>query len=146
MPMNFKKYVQKAEEFINEVAVELGDPSDKAKAGRILRAVLHALREQITPTESMQLIAQLPVLIKSIYIDGWKLGNKAHRVHKVNDFIEVVREFGKSGTSSDFSTDMEVKQAVHAVITVIKNHTSEGEIADIIAVLPTDLKPLVAEA
>ncbi len=146
MALNFNKYVQKAEAFINEVAVEIGDPDDKVRAARILRAVLHAFRDRVTPVESLQLISQLPMLIKAIYVDGWKISNEGRHMRHLIDFIEAVRESDGIDNNYDFVTDYEVKEAIQAVFRVIKNHVSEGEIHDIIAVLPAELKSVMAMA
>lgn len=146
MALNFNKYVQKAEEFINEVAFEIGDPDDKVRAARIMRAVLHAFRDRVTPVESLQLISQLPMLIKAIYVDGWKISNEGRRMRHLTDFIEAVRENDGIENNYDFVTDYEVKEAIEAVFRVLKNNVSEGEIRDIIAVLPAELKSVMAMA
>lgn len=141
--MNFSKYVQDGEQFVREIARETKDAADVAKAGRILRAVLHAFRNRLTPNESLQLIAQLPMLIKAIYVDGWRIGNEAAQMRTLGDFIEAVREEGGRSTINDFVTDREVEHAIHAVFKVLKNHVSEGEIQDIVATLPAELRPLL---
>jgi uncharacterized protein (DUF2267 family) len=146
MALNFKKYVQDAEGFIGEVAFELGDPHDKVRAGRILRSVLHTFRDRVTPVESLQLIAQLPMFIKALYVDGWKIRNEARNLRHLNDFIEALRDADGSGNIYDFITDYEAKEAIQAVFRVLKNHVSDGEIHDIIAVLPSELKSLMAMA
>ncbi|MCF8245855.1 MAG: DUF2267 domain-containing protein [Saprospiraceae bacterium] len=146
MALNFNKYVQKAEAFINDVAFEIGDPDDKVRAARIMRAVLHAFRDRVTPVESLQLISQLPMLIKAIYVDGWKIKHETNRIRHLNDFIEAVRENDGIENNYDFVTDYEVKEAIQAVFRVLKNHVSEGEIHDIIAVLPAELKSVMAMA
>lgn len=146
MALNFPKFVQNAEAFINEVALELGDPSDKVKAARILRAVLHAFRNWVTPAESLQLISQLPMFIKALYVDGWKIKEGGERLRNLGDFIEAVREADDVRNNGDFVTDYEAKEAIQAVFRVLKNHVSEGEIHDLIAVLPSDLKSVLATA
>lgn len=142
--MNFNKYVQDAEAFINEVAVELGHPNDKAKAANVMRSVLHVFRDRITPVESLQLIAQLPMLIKAIYVDGWKIGNGNYSESRnVGDFIEALRE---ADTQQAYISDYEAKEAIQAVFRILKRHVSQGEIFDIIAVLPAEMKSLLAMA
>lgn len=144
MAINFSKYVQDGEKFIKEVAVEAGNPADVAKAGRMLRAVLHALRNRLTPAASLQLISQFPMLIKAIYVDGWKISDEAKRLRHLGDFIEAVREEGGPGLVNDFISDNDVEKAIHAVFKVVKNHVSEGEIEDILLTLPLELRPLLA--
>lgn len=142
MALNFKKYAEDGEHFLKEIARETGNPTDVAKAGRILRAVLHAFRNRLAPSESLQLISQLPMLIKAIYVDGWRISDEAKRLRHLGDFIEAVREEGGPGVINDFVTDREVENAIHAVFTVLKTHVSAGEIRDVVATLPAELRPL----
>lgn len=147
MALNFNKYVKDGEQFVREVATELGTPEDMAKGGRILRSVLHAFRNRISPPESLQMIAQFPMLIKALYVDGWQMHtNEARQLRHLGDFIEAVREAGGRGCINDFVTDYEVEKAIRAVFKVIANHVSEGEIRDILGTLPAELKPLLVEA
>lgn len=143
MALNFNKYVQDGEQFLKEIARETGHPADVAKAGRILRAVLHAFRNRLAPSESLQLISQLPMLIKAIYVDGWRISDEAKRLRHLGDFIEAVREEGGPATINDFVTDREVEHAIHAVFAVLKNHVSKGEIQDVVATLPAELRFLL---
>lgn len=146
MALNFNKYVTDGEHFVKEVAIELDAPWDAAKGGRILRAVLHALRDRIPPRESLQLISQLPMLIKAIYVDGWQMKDDARQLRHLGDFIEAVREAGGKATVDNFVTDYDVERAIHAVFKVLKNHVSEGEIRDVLATLPIELRPLLADS
>jgi uncharacterized protein (DUF2267 family) len=146
MALNFNKYVTDGEHFVKEVAIELDAPWDAAKGGRILRAVLHALRDRIPPRESLQLISQLPMLIKAIYVDGWQMKDDARQLRHLGDFIEAVREAGGKATIDNFVTDYDVERAIHAVFKVLKNHVSEGEIRDVLATLPGELRPLLADS
>ncbi|MBV6440922.1 MAG: DUF2267 domain-containing protein [Haliscomenobacteraceae bacterium CHB4] len=143
MALHFSKYVQDGEQFIKEVAVAAGDPADVGKASRMLRAVLHAFRNRLTPSESLQLISQFPMLIKAIYVDGWRISDEAKRLRTWGDFLEAVREEGGRATLNDFVTDREVEHAIHAVFKVVKSHVSAGEIRDIAATLPEELRPLL---
>ncbi|MBK8429569.1 MAG: DUF2267 domain-containing protein [Lewinellaceae bacterium] len=142
--LNFNKYVHEGEQFVHEVALETNTPWDTIRAVRILRAVFHSLRNRLPVASSLQLIAQFPMLIKAIYVDGWKITNQAKNMRHIGDFIESVREEGGPGLVHGFTTDHEVNEAIRAVLTVIKRHVSEGEIEDLMATLPAELKPMVA--
>jgi uncharacterized protein (DUF2267 family) len=140
MSTNFNKYIQDGEQFIREVAIATGTPTDIAKGGRFLRAVLHAFRRLLPPTASLNLISQFPMLMKAIYVDGWKISKEEIHIRHLGDFIESVREEGGPATKSHFTTDYEVEQAIHAVFSVLKKHVSEGEINDVLATLPDELR------
>ena len=144
--LNFNKYVHEGEEFVHEVAVEIDVPWDMIKAVRILRAVLHTLRNRLPVATSLQLIAGFPMLIKAIYVDGWKITHEAKTLRHLGDFIEAVREEGGPGLHNEFTTDYEVTHAINAVFNVVKRHSTAGEIKDVLATLPIELRPLMADA
>ena len=67
MALNFENYSQKAYEFVKEVAKALSNAEDTEHAGRVIVPVFHAIRDVITPEESMHLIAQLPQNIADLW-------------------------------------------------------------------------------
>ena len=138
MTLHFEKHAQTATAFVKKIAVEIGDPEDTSKANRILRSTLHVLRDQSTPEESVQFISQLPMFIKAIYVDGWKLGSNKGRVHRLDDFVAAVGE-----ASSDFSNPESCFLAIQAVFRVIREYVSEGEIEDMKRTLPEDMRGLL---
>jgi uncharacterized protein (DUF2267 family) len=48
MALDFNKFAKDGTKFIKELAKELGYPEDTARAGRVLRSILQALRNQLT--------------------------------------------------------------------------------------------------
>lgn len=146
MSLNFEKNAAKGNEFLNHLTIELGIPNDRARAGRILRSVLKALRNRLTVEESMQMIAQLPMAIKAVYIDGWKLSKKQERMKTLDDFMIGVLEEDKLAAINDFSSEEQTKAAIEAVFKTLSRYVSEGEFMDIIAVVPKELKIFFAES
>lgn len=47
---------------------------DRHLAYLALKATLHALRDRIGPENSVHLAAQLPMLVRGLYYEGWRLG------------------------------------------------------------------------
>ena len=141
--LHFNKYVQEGEQFIREVAEQTNTPWDSIRAFRLTRVVLHALRNRLPTATSLQLISQLPMLIKAVYVDGWKITDSSKSIRNVGDFIEAVREEGGSSLMSNFVNDQEVIQVVQAVFVVLRRHISEGEIEDVLATLPKVLRSMI---
>lgn len=141
--MDFNKNAQKGNNFLKELATELGDSSDINKAGRILRAVFHALRNHIPPEESFQLISQLPMILKAVYVDGWIPQKEKIISRKKSSFIEEVMRNDWSTLRNDFMEMEDGIKATKAVFLVLKKHVSEGEFNDIEATLPKELKDLL---
>jgi uncharacterized protein (DUF2267 family) len=106
------------------------------KAYLALRSVLHALRDRLTVEEAVQLGAQLPMLVRGFYYEGWTLKNKPHKERRKEDFLDHIRE--------DFRNDVTVnpQQVVRAVFRVLVHRVSTGEIQDVRHALPKTLQEL----
>jgi uncharacterized protein (DUF2267 family) len=83
------------------------------------------------------------MLIKAVYVDGWKIAAQGHRVRHVDDFILRVKDDNETAGHEDFTSDAQSLGAIQAVFRVIKSHVSEGEIEDVIRTLPENLRPLL---
>lgn len=140
MTPDFERYAAKGNEFLNKLIMHLGDLENRDRAGRILRSVLRALRNLLTVHESLQLLAQLPMAIKSVYVDGWRLSNEYVRIKTIEDFcVEVMKEDGLS-TWRDFSNLEETKAAVKAVMKTLADYVTAGELHDVIDQMPQEIK------
>lgn len=140
MALHFEKHAAKGNEFINRLAERLGDPDNRDRAGRVLRSVLHALRNRLTLEESFQLISQLPIMIKALYIEGWQPSRQHPKIKTMKEFCEeVMRDDGLSAWR-DFSGEDDAIQATEAVIKTMADYVTAGELHDIIAVLPIGMK------
>lgn len=144
MSLQFYAYARKGHEFVDEVARELST-SDIDRAGRMTRCVFRALRGRLSVQESFKLIAQLPMALKAVYIDGWRHPDDSAGINSVSDFIsEVIKEDDRSAWR-DFSSEEEVKDAVSAVFRVLAAHTVAGEFLNIVKVLPQELRTRLIE-
>ena len=129
--------VEKTHIWLNEVAEEL-ETDDRQAAYRVLRAFLHAVRDRLTVDEAAQLAAQLPDLIRGIYYENWV---PAHTPAKYRDVDEFLRRVADEAL---LAGETEASYACAAAARVLKRHVSEGELKDVLAVLPKELRGLVA--
>src|ERR1700716_965562 len=60
---------------------------DRHTAYRALRAILHALRDRLTVDEVAQLAAQLPMLIRGLYYEGWDPGIRLLKERHLEQFL-----------------------------------------------------------
>ncbi len=119
----FAHAVQHAEEWVRELAAALG--WHERRAMRLLRSVLHALRDWLPIAESADLSAQLPVLLRGVYFEGWRPAETPVRYRGKEDFIGRV--------AADFRSDPldDPEAAVEAVFVLLDRHISEGEIEEV---------------
>ena len=141
--MNFDTYITKANVFLKEIAEEIGEPENKAKAGRVLRAVLHALRSRLSIEESIHLIAQLPILIKGLYVDGWHLTRLNGKLNTFSDFLTKVKKFDSNLGNKDFSNDRDSLRMIRGVLRVLKKYVSEGEMQHLKVQLPDEIADVI---
>ncbi|WP_337845780.1 DUF2267 domain-containing protein [Thermus sp.] len=136
----FDTTLHKTHTWLKEVMEELGT-EDRHRAYMALRAVLHALRDRLTVEEVAQLAAQLPMLIRGFFYEGWDPTGKPLKERHLEAFLEhVARELK---TPSGPAVDPE--RAARAVFKVLAHRISQGEIADIRGLLPKELKALWPE-
>lgn len=137
-PSIVERSVQAANLWYRDVAADL-ETEDLRYAASALRVVLHALRDRLPVAESAQLASQLPTLIRGVYFEGWRPGAKHEHTRDVHGFLAHVAADGR------MAGETEASHAVTAVSHVLHQHVSEGEMRDVLATLPTELRPLFAD-
>jgi uncharacterized protein (DUF2267 family) len=134
MLLEFEKYAMKGNEFLNRLQENL-ETTDRAHAARILRSTLRVLRNHLMVEESLQLISQLPMAIKGVYVDGWRAGDHK-KIKSMDDLlVEIVNE-EKTDVFRDFTDRDGIVNAVRAVIMTLREYVSDEEIDQALATLP----------
>ena len=142
MALNFNQFAKEANGFLKDYTKELCLDGDLDKAGRILSSILHGLREIISTEESLQLIAQFPMFLKAVYVNGWS-SHKKKKVKNMTNFIDLVREFDGTTSIYDFKSDQVAESYIHSTFIMLRRYISLGELEDIRTELPKDLKHMV---
>lgn len=142
MALNFNHFAAEANTFLKHYtkALNLGD--DVEKGGRILTSVLHALREIISTEESLQLMAQFPMFLKAVYVNGWT-NKKRKKAKNMIDFIDLVRYFNGVTSSGDLHSDELAENYIRTTFIELRKYVSLGELEDIRTELPKELKYMV---
>jgi uncharacterized protein (DUF2267 family) len=135
MPSVIQNTVRKTDQWLTEIS-NLLDWNEKKQAWKALRAVLHTLRDRLTVEASTDLASQLPMLIRGMYFEGWNPTKKPTRIRKIDEFVEAVN---KGFSDIDFGDNLEPEDISRAVLKVLSNHVSAGEIEDVIRSLPEGL-------
>lgn len=136
----FEKYESDGRKFVKDVAIELHTTDDHA-AIRIMTSVLHTIRDILTVQESLHLISQLPMYIKGIYVSEWRVGDKK-KIKDISEFIERLLLQNTRTGPLDFGNDEKALKNVRGVFRTLRKHVTPGEIDDVIAQFPAELKDL----
>lgn len=109
---------------------------DEDKAYRALRAVLHALRDRLSINAVAHLGAQLPLIVRGAYYEGWHPAGKPVKEHRDEFLSHVARGF-------EFDSELnDPVQICRAVLGTVEKHVTEGEVEKVKASLPQDLREL----
>jgi uncharacterized protein (DUF2267 family) len=129
----FDATVDKTNRVLKQIEQPYGWPKGRRNQSYgALRAVLHALRDRLTVEEAAQLSAQLPMLIRGIYFEGWDPTDVPVKMHR-EDFMERVRR------QYPFEVEGDVELLVQRVLEALRSHVTEGEWDDIKSTMPKDL-------
>ena len=69
IPATISHAVQQLQEWLKALC-DSGGYSNEAEALAVWRAVLHQLRDRLTPQEAVDLAAQLPLIVRGVYYEG----------------------------------------------------------------------------
>jgi uncharacterized protein (DUF2267 family) len=140
MEHHFEGYVQEGNRFLKKLAEELGSPGDQGHAFRVLQAVFHAIRDRITPQESLHLISELPMAIKALYVNSWKIHDKPKKYETKAEFLDVVCN---SILTAEIDFGSSAEKEVRAVFRVLKSYVSEGEMNHVKGQLTAEIAELL---
>jgi uncharacterized protein (DUF2267 family) len=86
VPTSLSHALQQTQQWLKELR-DNGDLDDEAAALSALRAVLHQLRDRLTPEEAVDLAAQLPLIVRGIYFEAWRPARTPGKLHTKEEFI-----------------------------------------------------------
>lgn len=127
--------LHKTHAWLNQIDAEMGW-TGRVRAYHALRVVLHALRDRLTVPETVDLGAQLPMLIRGLYYEGWDPNGKPVKIRRKEEFLEPI--------AAAFQDDPTVypEAVAWVVFKVLAAHVTSGEIHDVLHVLPERIRAL----
>ena len=137
------KFAAKGNEFLHDLEVNLRT-EDRAHAARILKSTFRVLRNHLTIAESLQFLAQLPMALKAVYVDGWA-SREHHKIHSLDDFlVEFVQEDGDAAWR-DFGSREDIIDSIRATLHTLRTYVSHEEMEQALGTLPAEIHNAFAE-
>ena len=130
----FDRTLEKTNRFLDSVTEALGW-SDRQAGYLATRATLHALRDRLFTDEAVHLGAQLPLLLRGIYYEGWRPTETPHKNRHLRDFLGEIEAELRRGSA-------ETEVIARAVFQALSQAVSPGEIQDVVGAFPAELKSL----
>lgn len=131
----FSSTTQKTNDWLRDLMAEL-HWDDPRHAYVAMRATLHTLRDRLTVEEAAQFAAQMPMLVRGFYYEGWKPARVPQRIRHADEFLRQVQNEMRAELPGD------IRSIVRAVFAVLEQRLSEGEVSDVIQLLPKELREL----
>jgi uncharacterized protein (DUF2267 family) len=131
----FDETVQLSNQWLNEL-MHAVDWDEKQRAYRLLRVTLHVLRDRLPAHEAVQLGAQLPMLIRGLYYEGWRLKDRPPSERSKDAFLAHIDAAFERDPNAD--TEALVKE----VFNLLTRKISKGEIDDVEHALPAEIRAL----
>jgi uncharacterized protein (DUF2267 family) len=135
----FDSTLQTTNIWLHDIQERLGW-RDSHRAYHALRAVLHTLRDRLPVDQAAALAAQLPMLIRGFYYEGWHPHGKPVKERHKEEFLAHISEAFRENPLVD------PEEIVQAVFQVLSKHITRGEIERVKQSLPTEIRSLWAEA
>ncbi len=137
-PDAFDTAVQKGNIWLKDIE-KAGKLRSRFQAYAVLRSVLHALRDCLPPAEAVKFSAQLPLLIKGVFFDGWKIPPKPARMTRA-EFDACI------GRGLKEESGVEPARALKAVLSALYAHVSPSVLTAIEPILPREVHAAVHSA
>jgi uncharacterized protein (DUF2267 family) len=131
----FDKTEQKTMHWVNGVAHNMGS-TDLKRSYMVLRGVLHAMRDRLPPNEAVQFGAQLPMLVRGFYYEGWHPQDKPKSYHRKDPFLDQVR------SEVPVLDDVQLECAVTSVFETLEQEIPGSELRQVRHALPSDLQQM----
>lgn len=132
----FDHSLQTTQEWLVDVQEEMA-LADEQQAYEVTRAVLHTLRDRLTIEECAHFAAQLPMLMQGVYYHEWTPKDKPEKIRDKDEFLERIGEKLMGKHPAD--------ESARAVFGVFRKRMTEGEIEDVINILPKEIQELWQE-
>jgi uncharacterized protein (DUF2267 family) len=135
----FDKTLQATNHWLKLMMGELGT-GNRRLAFNALRGTLHAVRDRIGPDNAVHLGAQLPMLLRGAYYEGWRPSRTPTRERRLEDLLDHV------ASELPYEDDIAPSEAVRAGLAVMAQCLDPGEFDKLCYILPTEARSLWPEA
>jgi uncharacterized protein (DUF2267 family) len=133
---SIERSVHKTNEWLKDLAADLG-LDDRDDAWRILRGYLHVLRDRLTIDESAQLAAQLTHLVRGVFYEGFDPGHQPETIRHADVFLARLAE------ATELPDAQQAARAAVACTRVLSKHITGGELDDVLAQLPPEIRSIL---
>lgn len=116
--------------WLRDISDELDAISEEDAWAR-LKAVLQTLRDRITVDEAADFAAQLPIIARGLFFEGWHPAETPHKWRNREQYMEAFAEKLKGEGDSE--------ETLKAVLRVLDRHLDSNELARVKEMHPKEI-------
>lgn len=128
----FDRTVVQTQAWLDEILIETG-LRERHYALQALRAVLHAVRDELSVEQNAALAAQFPTLLRGLYFEGW-VPNVTVRHGSREEFLRKIDRAFES-----YSEPFDLERIITGVLGILERRHTE-ECRKLRATLPKELR------
>lgn len=128
--------IQKTHEWLNQVGDELGFDNEHA-AYAALRATLHTIRDRLPVELVAHFGAELPLMVRGIYYDGWHPSAARLKESHSRPFCESMRH-----ELQGHNELQHVEDVARSVLRVLDQRLDPGQIGKVVDAMPEEARRL----
>jgi len=141
--LGLEKYTHELHDYVNQLADDLGHPEEKKRVLIIWRAVMHTIRDRIHISESLDLIAPLPMILKGIYTIGWQYTETPPLDYDTVEQMKTqVKAHQNKYGEQEFDWSVPTEEIISITLNSLERYFSEGQMDHIRGQLPEDIKSI----
>lgn len=132
----FDTTLQHTHEWLRDLGERMNWNDDRQRSYHAFRAVLHALRDRLPVDEAVALVAQLPLLLRGMYYEGWRPSATPVKDRTKEAFLAHIEPAFRDDSPGV------AERVTRAAFGVIGSHVSGGEIESVVKCRPPQLHDL----
>jgi uncharacterized protein (DUF2267 family) len=108
---------------------------DHEQAYSVMRATFHAIRDRIPEDEATDFAAQLPMIIRGFYFEGFNPEDVPKKIRDENEFF-----FDYLGSKIADSIDIDPRLAFNKLFELCGEHITSAQVDHVISMFPQDIQ------
>lgn len=146
-PLNFERYVHDANKYFKDLTQEIKPAEDINRVFIVWRAVMHTLRDRIHMGESLDLLSQLPMILKGLYVENWQYHEQSSLQYEtLEEMVRQVEELQSKYGEDQFNWEISTEDIITVILSSLDPYISQGQWDHIKAQLPEGIHPIIESA
>jgi|GEM_PF-6337895 len=136
-------YYNKIHPDVVSLVEELHWERDPEKGVRVLRTVLHSLRDMLKLDDAIAVLMLLPHSMKALFIENWNTADLPCVPPETASYVDVVRKKAGKLAFCDFPTAAETEKSVQYIFNCIREQLTPEQVRELQRYIPSLVRPFL---